>query len=141
MGDEDVQKYILEKLSCQLLRAWHPTYRCGDQFTYEIWKNIPSLFKHQIIDQLKSNALVLRSMVSFFKQRYYIHNIEHERLMKQILFNPSKALQSNPYCDLQKPLCQPGQELVHSVYKEPGWKRSFGWNCRKCPKNFFKSSI
>ena len=141
LQNKQVQDFISKSVSCGLVKMWYNSFKCGDSFTYEIWKKIPLVLKRKMIEQLKGNSLILRSMITFFKQRYYIDNIDHQRLMEQILFNPTKALQSKPFCDLKKPLCGPGEELIHSLYKEVGWKKSFGWNCRKCSNNFYKTSF
>ena len=80
-------------------------------------------------------------LVSFWKSHYYLENIEHKTLLSYLnSFNPKNALKYRPYCMERKPVCTAGYELVHSFYNEANWTHSFGWNCKRCKQNFYKST-
>ena len=139
---EDIQEFIRDKLECKFIQILHKGFQCGDKFTFSMWKKIPRVFKRKVIKSMLGKKIVLKSFILLWKKRYYIKNVDYNRLMKQKeYYNPKKALLSKPFCDLKKPLCGPGEELIHSMYKEWGWKKSFGWNCRRCSNSFYKKSF
>ena len=136
---KNVQEFICNKISDTIKSVFD--IKCG-KFTLKKWQSIPDGYKNLLIDSMMGNKIVLKSIILVWKKRCYIENLDHKLLMEQkVFYNPTKALQKKPYCELKKPLCQPGQELLHSFYKEPGWNKSLGWNCRSCPKFFYKTAF
>ncbi|XP_066928468.1 uncharacterized protein [Clytia hemisphaerica] len=139
MDDKQVQAFIQTKIPCQVIQTIFPTYQCNDHFTYQMWLKVPESFKKMLVNQMVKTKTVLKSMCLFFKLRFYMQAIDYKHLTNQYMFNPAKGLKLEPFCELKKPTCRAGQHLVHSLYKEPNWDRSRGWNCQLCPESYYKT--
>ena len=138
MEDNKVQAFIRTKIPCHLVQTIFPSYNCKDSFTYQMWLKVPESFKKLLVNQMVKTKAVLKSMCTFFKLRFYMQYIDYTHLTNQYMFNPAKGLKLKPFCELKKPTCKAGQRLVHSLYKDPNWDRSKGWNCQLCPKHYYK---
>ena len=112
---EDVQEFIRDQLPCKTIQFLNKGFKCGDRFTFQMWQNIPFPFKKRMVGDMVGNKIVVKSMMLLWKERYYIENIDYRQLMVQkVMFNPMKALQAKPFCDLKKPLCGPGDCLLYT---------------------------
>ena len=46
--------------------------------------------------------------------------------------------QTDPRCEITKPVCGAGHYLHHGVYLQSPWIRNYGWHCRLCDENSYK---
>ena len=80
--------------------------------------------------------------IFYFKLRLHHQNISFlhcplqesiEKWRNSYYHNPERQLnKSKPFCNLTKPRCGKGVELIHGFYEEEKWLNSLGWFCQKC---------
>lgn len=134
------QTYLQSTISCVFFKHFNVSYICGTKIELNLLLKIPSFLVKREIEKLMPRKDLLGFLYEFWKGHYYLENIEHQSLLSYMnSFNPKNALKYKPYCAERKPECKAGYELVHSFYKEPNWTQSFGWNCKQCEQNFYKS--
>ena len=123
-----------------LLMLIFSDWKTGDEINYARWKMIPETFRKQVVSEIVKNKDLLRKFIHFWKRSTYISWISADFLLKKKYFNPKKALEAKPYCNMTIPNCTKGFELKHSLYKEDFWNNSYGWHCAKCPLNVYKDT-
>ncbi|MEO0687775.1 MAG: hypothetical protein AAFY76_22660, partial [Cyanobacteria bacterium J06649_11] len=113
-------------------------YKEGEDLTLDQVLKVPyKSMKSQVWLMMKDHKM-LNFLVKHFKTVHYITNVDQNKIKNQYTFNPSRALESRPFCNEKKPGCGLGEELVHSFYQEAYWTRAYGWNCQRCKDKFYK---
>jgi len=138
LTSKQFQDFLRGVINCDSLKIFDKDYVCGSLITFETIAKIPFHIRSLFVSRIASDKRVSDALIKAWKKAHYIEFINYQNLLRQQIYNPSYALQAKPYCELKKPTCDKGYELVHSFYKERDWTRSFGWNCQACPANFFK---
>jgi len=122
LASKDFQDSLrLNAVICVLLKRFNRDYVCGSSITYATIIKIPYFYRKYLVNRISFDKRVTEALINVWKQSHYIQNINYEKLLRQQIFNPTFALQSKPYCQLKKPTCNPGYQLVHSFYKEVDW--------------------
>ena len=96
------------------------------------------MFGKIIVTQIASHRGLLKQLIIFWKKSNYVGLLSPEKLLKQPYYNPKKALESKPHCELTIPQCGKGTELKHSLFEEENWDNSYGWHCELCPPLTYK---
>ena len=134
------QAFLKNNIRFVYLNFFDNTYKENDDITLDLVLEVPHSLMKDLVSLLMKDQRMLSFLVKHYKRAYYIQNVNQDKLMNQHTFNPSRALESRPFCNEKKPNCSSGQELIHSFYQEQYWTRSYGWNCQQCKDRFYKST-
>uniref|UniRef100_A0A7M5VEU9 Uncharacterized protein n=1 Tax=Clytia hemisphaerica TaxID=252671 RepID=A0A7M5VEU9_9CNID len=125
-------KYLLVEGYPQILDGLKYAYPQFSGMTTEQWLSIDVNIRQHFANQIASNSEELKKLLYMWRGITYQKEREENR-RDPYLYNAQRQLnKSEPFCNLTKPQCGKGEELIHGFYKEPKWVNSFGWFCQKC---------
>ncbi|XP_066923926.1 uncharacterized protein [Clytia hemisphaerica] len=134
-------KYLLVEGYPQILDGLKYAYPQFSGMTTEQWLSIDVNIRQHFANQIASNSEELKKLLYMWRGITYQKEREENR-RDPYLYNAQRQLnKSEPFCNLTKPQCGKGEELIHGFYKEPKWVNSFGWFCQKCQHGFYKEVV
>eukprot|EP00111_Clytia_hemisphaerica_P006445 TCONS_00018723-protein len=107
--------------------------------TTDEWLNIDIGVREILMRRIASNRETMKVLLKILKADSYFKEREVKDWETTYYFNPVRQMnKSEPFCNLTKPQCGKGEELIHGFYEEQKWLNSLGWFCQKCQKGFYK---